>query len=774
MSEYGAVKGWKNRIRIGVSSAMNESIWKAGRDPLLISLSVETGVDIEKISVIGSRQPVSIVEGVTEVSGSIARNLYSKNATYNEFIYVNDSTHYDLLKATGLGGTEGLECKILWNPVSDDIDDGYERVITSVKFHNYRIAHAARDVVAESVDYDASRLKILRGNRQMITILGTSEALHDYQVKIELNSSNFDFDSSSDDGSDIHFVDNSDNELPFWIESWNDDHAIIWCKIPVIPAGGNVYIWMIYGDTGPHPNSSGDATFDLFDDFSGDIIDSAKWSIHKRGSSNAKVELDGSGNLHLAGEPNTISSGNLRSVSAFTSGFAVRLEHKMDAEHFADVSIGSGNLQDLDDGGDSKWWHTVLGDGYSFIWQSPVSGEASMDMRIDRCPEGTSATNLAYLNIANLVSLDKFMIEEARYAADGKLEFCITPDSRAKLETPTYDGSGQAIHPDVVYFENGWNGYKYWMAMTPYPNSNNAYENPSILASSDEYNWVEPDGITNPVEPAPAVGYNSDPDMIYNDDSDELWLYFRYTNQSQDIIYLKKSSDGIHWSDKTNVLESSFASLLSPAVIKESGKYYMWVVDKNPSPYQLKLYESTDGENFSLNTSCLLDYTPSGKDIWHVDVIKVNSEYWGLFTFCDAGAATYGGRNYFAKSTDKVNWHVQEKILIDVRSGYWDSDIIYRGSLLYSEPYLKIWYSARDSQEWHTGYAESEYIDGDWILVSNKFLKKILEASDTIYRSENKNVLLSQGEHSNGWGGNRYIDYIFVRRYTSPEPKVII
>ena len=38
MPEYGAVKGWNNRIRIGVSSALNESIWKAGRDPYLIHL----------------------------------------------------------------------------------------------------------------------------------------------------------------------------------------------------------------------------------------------------------------------------------------------------------------------------------------------------------------------------------------------------------------------------------------------------------------------------------------------------------------------------------------------------------------------------------------------------------------------------------------------------------------------------------------------------------------------------------------------------------------
>ena len=267
MPEYGAVKGWNNRIRIGVSSALNESIWKAGRDPLLNSFSVETGVDIEKISVIGSRQPVSIVEGVTEVSGSIERNLYSKNATYNEFIYVNDSTHYDLLIATGLGGTEGLECKILWNPVSDDVDDEYERVITNVKFHNYRIAHAARDIVAESVDYDASRLKIVKGNRQMITILGTNETLSNYQVKIELNPSNFDFSSASIDGSDVYFVDSNENYIPYWIESWGDDHAVIWCKVPTIPANSSTFIWMIYGNTGYHPKSDGFTTFEFFDDF---------------------------------------------------------------------------------------------------------------------------------------------------------------------------------------------------------------------------------------------------------------------------------------------------------------------------------------------------------------------------------------------------------------------------------------------------------------------------------------------------------------------------
>ena len=65
-----------------------------------------------------------------------------------------------------------------------------------------------------------------------------------------------------------------------------------------------------------------------------------------------------------------------------------------------------------------------------------------------------------------------------------------------KLNIPTYDGSGQAVHPDVYYNANGWNGYRYWMAMTPYPNGNAAYENPSIVVSNDNLNWIVPPGLS--------------------------------------------------------------------------------------------------------------------------------------------------------------------------------------------------------------------------------------------------------------------------------------
>ena len=41
------------------------------------------------------------------------------------------------------------------------------------------------------------------------------------------------------------------------------------------------------------------------------------------------------------------------------------------------------------------------------------------------------------------------------------------------LTLPTPDGSGQMVHPDVIDFgsNNAWNGWRYWMAITPYTNT---------------------------------------------------------------------------------------------------------------------------------------------------------------------------------------------------------------------------------------------------------------------------------------------------------------
>jgi len=119
--------------------------------------------------------------------------------------------------------------------------------------------------------------------RRQITIDNTSNSnnLIDYQVKIILNSDNFNFNHAKDDGSDIAFADsNGTSVLYHWKEKWDKDNqeAILWVKVPSIPASSTKTIYLYYGNSEAEDSSDGDNTFDFFDDFI-DTIDTNKWNI---------------------------------------------------------------------------------------------------------------------------------------------------------------------------------------------------------------------------------------------------------------------------------------------------------------------------------------------------------------------------------------------------------------------------------------------------------------------------------------------------------------
>ncbi|RLE62401.1 MAG: hypothetical protein DRJ38_09685, partial [Thermoprotei archaeon] len=92
-----------------------------------------------------------------------------------------------------------------------------------------------------------------------ITITERSgQDLTDYQIKIELNSTNFPYweHIASYNGSDIYFLDSDGKPLYYWIESFDlvNRKAVIWVNIPSIPAGSNVTIYMWYGWENPYAN----------------------------------------------------------------------------------------------------------------------------------------------------------------------------------------------------------------------------------------------------------------------------------------------------------------------------------------------------------------------------------------------------------------------------------------------------------------------------------------------------------------------------------------
>ena len=69
-----------------------------------------------------------------------------------------------------------------------------------------------------------------------------------YQVLVELNADNFNFNLANNDGSDVRITDSDGiTELNYWLEYWDATErlAYIWVRVPR-PAVGNTIIYLYY------------------------------------------------------------------------------------------------------------------------------------------------------------------------------------------------------------------------------------------------------------------------------------------------------------------------------------------------------------------------------------------------------------------------------------------------------------------------------------------------------------------------------------------------
>ena len=111
----------------------------------------------------------------------------------------------------------------------------------------------------------------------------------DYQIKIELSPSDFDYSKAKINGEDIRFFDESGNTLNYWIEDWTTGTSTIWVKVA---ESGTEEINMYYGHPDASSASTGSAVFEFFDDF--DYNDESEltqvWDKH----SNPIIELSDS------------------------------------------------------------------------------------------------------------------------------------------------------------------------------------------------------------------------------------------------------------------------------------------------------------------------------------------------------------------------------------------------------------------------------------------------------------------------------------------------
>lgn len=299
------------------------------------------------------------------------------------------------------------------------------------------------------------------------------------------------------------------------------------------------------------------------------------------------------------------------------------------------------------------------------------------------------------------------------------------------IVTPTYDRSGQTVHPSVIDFatEFGietWGGFRYWMALTPFPNFKSAFENPSFLVSKDGINWNSPPGIKNPLVSKPLGSlndnYNSDPELVFDPDQNALILYWReYSKNAFEKIWAIKFSSTFKQSDKILCFEKAWdykktGLVLSPTVWRKSAEeWYMWTTDGNLTMY---LYTSIDGMTWSSGQPCNApwDTWNGGYIPWHIAAKPNHNEQ--KIDFLIAGWPKNGAMKdcqlLYATAPmsqpKEISMPLLRPLIGPGVGNQWDNGYIYRSSFVREtgeEPKLRIWYSACSKRKvWHIGYTE--------------------------------------------------------------------
>lgn len=272
------------------------------------------------------------------------------------------------------------------------------------------------------------------------------------------------------------------------------------------------------------------------------------------------------------------------------------------------------------------------------------------------------------------------------------------------LRIENYLGNYENIHPKVLYFEEGWNGYEYWMAYTPYPLGEVNAENPCIAVSHDGFIWKVPAGMGNPLAFAPEEGYNSDTHLVYNPKTNLLECWWRVYNipNEYDAICRRVSSNGTEWEEMEVILpfNKSQTARLSPTVWIENDIYRMIFSDGQKL---CEIHCSLSSDTPEWSSPAILPINLGKLRAWHQDLI-VNEE--GNLEMV-VNLITPGGTNnttdlYYIEVKGDLS-EASDPVMI-LKKGEDETDFdhrsIYRSSIVKTSDEYRLYYSCID-QGWH-------------------------------------------------------------------------
>lgn len=312
-----------------------------------------------------------------------------------------------------------------------------------------------------------------------------------------------------------------------------------------------------------------------------------------------------------------------------------------------------------------------------------------------------------------------------------------------RLNIETYlAGKDQPTHPSIVSFDDKWNGHKYWMTYTPYPEANGEEENPCIAVSNDLYKWETPVGMVNPIADNEETGCAElkDSHILYRDDLNriEVWYLGRISKNiggdDTSLTLLRKYSyDGITWS---NYEIMDYVSYLSPTVFWDGEKYKMWSIgfDTYETTGTFVYQESLDGTSWTKPQLCSIGRQNKQLELWHGSVFydETSSKY--LFVYIPTSADSQSIE--LCTSEDGINFSESISVVNNDDSSPWNR--FYRPTIMVEDNIYHLLYGViTEDNKWYISYSKGEDIN-NLVGITEEDASKMVSLNSTV--SDTKNI----------------------------------
>ncbi|AIL81077.1 hypothetical protein IX87_21410 [Acinetobacter baumannii] len=318
--------------------------------------------------------------------------------------------------------------------------------------------------------------------------------------------------------------------------------------------------------------------------------------------------------------------------------------------------------------------------------------------------EALTSLNYLKINDFEVCPIPRGLVPQQYHIGKDWVNNIFAPISTNALKIAAYNDRGTktnlvqdsgVVHPNLILFDKPLAGFKYWLAINPYTNTNEDYELLYIYGSNSENldNWELIESFPQPFDTDPLTnkddeliestsGHLSDSFFTYDTSNGTLYFCWRkllYFKDGRDRSLAKcsllasKTNDGINWSGKfeiypefTNINKNILAS---PAMIFNpiDGLFYLYHIDDSVNG-RITLQKTANLENPNWSDPIY----PSGFDAitpYHMEIKWVGDAFVMLIH------EEVNDQIHFAISYDGFNFQLGKSVLVGETSLYKSSFI---------------------------------------------------------------------------------------------------